>query len=679
MTYGHDPRRRPSIEDRRLAYERAAGRCQNCGRDLGADYHNAHLAAHTHGGASGGVNIEAWCADCNLGLGPNDVEQVGDLILRQWQAQALPVILRRLWQAGFATLHAAPGAGKTLFGGAVFQQLHNVGLAGRLLVVVPNLAIVEQWREALGMMRIHLDTQPRDGVIEHPDTVGAVVTYHVLPNSAAAQATRIERTPTLVILDEVHHIAEHASWGKAVRRMIGDIANGTVHPAAVLNMTGTLFRSNKAKRITTVRYDRIATDEGEKLQAKADWSIPTADLVGVELRPPDLYVYGGRAELVDLREEKVVSGEIADLDQQQRAAVIRNALTSEAWLKGFVTEAIRMLQNQLQAINEEEPLKLLLIATDKKSARLAADAINTVTGQDFARLVISDEPQALRTLRKATREPYPCAIVAVQMITEGFDCPQVSTLAYATNKTADLFVAQTMARAMRITTTERATGRLLPAQILIPDHPELRRAFASALAGALHQIEDGQEDTAAGVHDGGIARLPRYELLELSDPRLDSATVLGHEDGEVPAAELDLYVTECRGIGIPETYAPRVAVVSRRRRPPLRTYAQAEPAASTVVTIEADPRTLNLAHRAQLDKAAAWMSYHVRHDDRWQTVGAFQGQANDAARPPIPQGGRDHATSKQLAACAEWMRARVVEHCQAHKEWVPSWANGEDQ
>jgi superfamily II DNA or RNA helicase len=679
VSYGRDPRRRPTIDDRRYAYERADGRCQNCGRDLGADYHNAHLAAWTHGGATNPANIEAWCADCNLGLGATDVEQVGELTLRQWQAQALPVILRRLWQTGYATLHAAPGAGKTLFGGAVFQQLHNVGLAGRLLVVVPNLAIVEQWREALSGMRIHLDTQPRDGVIEHPDTVGAVVTYHILPNSAAAQATRMERVPTLVILDEVHHVAESKAWGTAVRRMIGDVTNGTVHPAAVLNMTGTLFRSGKEKRITTVRYDRVMTDAGEKLQAVADWSIPTADLVGVELRGPDLYVYGGRAELVDLRDERVVSGEIADLDQQQRATVVRQALTSKTWLKGFVTEAIRMLQNQLQAINGEEPLKLLFVASNKVSARLAADAINAVTGEDFARLVISDEPQALRTLRKATKEPRPCAIVAVQMITEGFDCPQVSTIAYAANKTADLFVAQTMARAMRVTKTERANGRMLPAQILIPDHPELRRAFVAALANALHQIEDGEDTTETNPRDDGDARLPRYELLELSDPRLDSATVLGHEDGEVPAAELDLYLTECRGIGIPETYAPRVAVVSRRRRPPLRTYTTPEPEASTVVTVEADPRTLNLAHRAQLEKAAAWMSFHVRHDDRWATVGAFQAQANDAASPRIPNGGRDHATTEQLAACAEWMRARVVEHCQAHKEWVPSWANGEDQ
>lgn len=678
MSYGRDPRRRPTIDDRRLAYARADGRCQNCGTDLGADYHNAHLAAHTHGGATDPDNIEAWCADCNLGLGATDVEQVGGLILRQWQAQALPIILRRLWQTGSATLHAAPGAGKTLFGGAVFQQLQNVGLAGRLLIVVPNLAIVDQWREALASMRIHLDTQPRDGVIEHPDTVGAVVTYHILPNSSAAQATRIERVPTLVILDEVHHVADNAAWGTAVRRMIGDVANGTVHPAAVLNMTGTLFRSKKAKRITTVRYDRVTTDAGERLQAVADWSIPTADLVGVELRAPDLYVYGGHAELVDLREEKVVSGEIADLDQQQRAAVVRSALTSKTWLKGFVTEALRMLQNQLQAIGEEEPLKLLFIASNKASARLAADAINAVTDQNFARLVISDEPQALSTLRKATKEPRSCAIVAVQMITEGFDCAQVSTIAYAANKTADLFVAQTMARAMRVTTTERANRRLLPAQILIPDHSELRRAFTAALAGALHQIEDGQDTTEAGTGDDGVARLARYELLELSDPRLDSATVLGHEDGETPAAELGLVIADCLGIGIPETYAPRVAVVSRRRRTPLRTYATPEePAASTVTTVEADPRTLNLAHRAQLYKAAGWMSYHIRHEDRWPTVGAFQAQASDAAHIPI--GGRDHATTAQLAACAEWMRARVIEHCQAQGEWVPSWANGEDQ
>ncbi|HZD70366.1 MAG TPA: DEAD/DEAH box helicase family protein, partial [Actinomycetes bacterium] len=649
------------------------------GRDLGPDYHNAHLAAWSRGGATTVGNVQAWCADCNLGLGGRDSELAEGVTLRQWQAQALPVILRQLYQSGVATLHAAPGAGKTLFAGVIFQRLFELQYVNRLVVVVPNLVIVEQWRETLGRLRIHLDTQPRDGVIEHPETVGAVITYHGLPRSAGAHATRNERVPTLVVLDEVHHVAGEASWGRAVERIVGDVANGTVHARGVLNMTGTLFRSSRAKRISTVRYQRVVTDDGEKLEAVADWSVGTAALVGSELRPPDLYAYTSHAQLVDLHGETVISGEIADLDRQQRAAVIRNSFTQRVWLKGFVSEAVRMLNNQLRAIQEREPLKLLFVAQNQWAAKVAADTINEVTGQDFARLVVSDEPQAVKTLRKAVLEPHPCAIVAVQMVTEGFDCPQVATIAYAANITADLFVAQMMARAMRITQTERADRRVLPAQILIPDHPELRRAFASALADARHLVQDKEQAQAGqgGSGGDGVVRLPRYELLDLTDPRLNSATVLGEQDGEIPAAELAPFFPDCQALGIPEVYVPRVAVVARRRRPPLRIYADGPtPPKPRPTVTPLDPRSRNLAYRAQIHEAAKWMVYHVDHDAHFDSVERFQGQANQAAS--IPRGGRDQATGEQLRTCADWMAARVAEHCQQHEEPLPAWAEDEE-
>src|SRR5918911_3829904 len=218
----------------------------------------------------------------------------------------------------------------------------------------------------------------------------------------------------------------------AVQRMVGDLTADAPN-ATVLNMTGTLFRSRTTQRINTVRYDQISTSDGEKLQAVADWSEPTANLIGVELRAPDLYTYGSEARLVDIRAEEVVSADIADLAKDQRSAVIRFASRSVGWLRGFAAEAVRLLQNQLLAIGgeEREPLKMLFVANDISAARRAAEALNAVTNRDFARLVVSDDASALRTLRAAARERRSCAIVAVRMVTEGFDCPEVSTIAYA--------------------------------------------------------------------------------------------------------------------------------------------------------------------------------------------------------------------------------------------------------
>lgn len=683
--YGRDRRRRPTVEDRRAAFLRSGGLCQNCGTPLGVDYHNAHLAGWANGGASQLDNIQPECVRCNLTNGAEDVEGLSGFQLRPWQASALPEILERLWQSGMATVNAAPGAGKTFFALAVFAALAAKGFVDRLIIVSPNTAIIGQWKRSAGKMRIHLDDEPRDGHLEHPDTCGAIISYQVLPRVAKLHKQRLDQVRTLVVFDEVHHIGESKAWGDAVKEMVGDVANGVVHAAAVLNMTGTLFRSGRDKQISTVRYAKVLDQDGqEKLEARADWSITTAALIGEELRAPDLYVYSTEAKLMDLRNEVVITGDLGDLDKQQRATALRGLDRSAAWLRGYAAEAIRLLNNQLAAIGNEEPLKLLYCATDIDAAKLAADAINEVTRSDFARLVHSKDPKAKKKLEDAANESRPCAIVQVKMATEGFDCPQVSTIAYASDVTADLSIAQTMARAMRITDTERANRRLLPAQILIPDNPDLRAVFAAILKD-LPRLIDLDDPCCAQCGQplpcGCITCFPprgpagrRYELIDLSSPEFRSASVLGHDDGEVLGSELSAAVDELMALGIPAPYHPRAVVFGRRYRPPTPRYADPEPSGGVTVE-EAHPRDLNRAHRAQIDQAARWMAGHVGHDARYDTAGQFQYMANEVAF--IRKGGRDQASPKQLRTCARWMCARIVEHCEQHGEAIPSWARPE--
>ena len=171
--YGHDRRRRLSTEEMRLLYAQANGLCQDCGTALDASWHSAHMAAYVAGGATQLDRMRAQCRKCNLRLGPHDMEQVDGLHLRLWQQQAFEPIVSRLWSAGSATLHAAPGAGKTLFAAAVFRCFYDRGLVSRLVIFVPNVNLVDQTVESYARIGIHLDRKPRDGIIEHPETVGS--------------------------------------------------------------------------------------------------------------------------------------------------------------------------------------------------------------------------------------------------------------------------------------------------------------------------------------------------------------------------------------------------------------------------------------------------------------------------------------------------------------------------
>ena len=171
---GRDRRRRLTLADRRELALRSDGRCPRCKGLLGDDWHSAHLISWTHGGATTLDNAEAWCKACNLALGSVDVVAgYSEVLLRGWQEQALAHIVERIYERGFATLHAAPGAGKTLFAGFTYMALRAMGRVERLMVVVPNTNLRGQWKRSLSNdLRIHLDDLPRDGWQELQGTVG---------------------------------------------------------------------------------------------------------------------------------------------------------------------------------------------------------------------------------------------------------------------------------------------------------------------------------------------------------------------------------------------------------------------------------------------------------------------------------------------------------------------------
>jgi superfamily II DNA or RNA helicase len=696
--YGRDRRRRLSAHDRRRLYARSGGLCENCGTELGVDWHGAHLLAYTAGGATELSEMRAWCPKCNLRFGPGTMEQVEGFHPRIWQQVAFRRILLRLWETGSATLHAAPGAGKTLFAAVLARHLLDLGFISRVVIFVPNTNLVGQTARAYKKVGVYLDEKPRDSTIEHPETVGLVVCYQSLSAAAVeAHVTRMAAAGTLVIFDEVHHLAdlEHSTWGAHVERMVGRVSDGPpANAVAVLNMTGTLFRSSGTQRISTVRYRRIGEDTHEAI---ADHSVTTAELVGTELRAPDLYIYGGKATLVDLEEEQVIEAEIVDLSQRQRSAVAREMFRSEQWLAGYANEGMRLLATQLEAVRHEVPLKALHVADDQAAAAMAVRIYNKL-GQaqglsyDIAEPVYTDSPGSAKRLDSVRQDPRPRVIVTCQMVTEGFDCPDLCVLVHATRKAALLFVAQVMARVMRLTDHERAAGMMLPAQVLIPDSPVLKDVYAMAIAAAAQVVHEDkverchrdhprtrcpclfpQSECLCSIYEP-TPQLRRYDVLAVDDPRLDGATVLGHADGHVPVLELNHYIEECRKLVIPEPFAPKIAVLVRRSGGGTVFPTYSQPVAAPPEPQPANPRDLSDTYRARLKKAAGFMEKHIGHDGTFRTVAEFQGKVNDAAG--IPKRGRDLATVRQLSTASGWACAWVRRHCEAHGEPLPDWAEG---
>ncbi len=194
----------------------------------------------------------AVCPDCHHKA---EILPLPDFVPREWQDEGAPYILPILRHGRFATLAAAPGAGKTLFAGSIFLQLIETGDVGRVVWFVPNRNLRHQVKSELTVIGIHLDT---DTVTQRQGRDGVILTYHALSDGVKLQQIirDAEETPTLFVLDEVHHLAidkagKTGMWAWGISRIVGT-RDRPLH--AVLNMSGTPFRSDESERINTIRY-----------------------------------------------------------------------------------------------------------------------------------------------------------------------------------------------------------------------------------------------------------------------------------------------------------------------------------------------------------------------------------------------------------------------------------------
>ena len=84
-------------------------------------------------------------------------------------------------------------------------------------MVCPTTALRGQWADAADLVGLHLDPRWRNADGAWRDDVdGVVVTYQQVASAPDLFAHHLAR-PTFVVLDEIHHAGESATWGTALR------------------------------------------------------------------------------------------------------------------------------------------------------------------------------------------------------------------------------------------------------------------------------------------------------------------------------------------------------------------------------------------------------------------------------------------------------------------------------
>ncbi|WP_156994340.1 DEAD/DEAH box helicase family protein [Pseudonocardia acaciae] len=458
-----DPRRMFTRAEVWHAWQRQGCVCNVCRRAIPFDLmHGDHVVAWSLGGPTSMENLQALCGSCNLRKGnspqevmaarfgfPADRLRPGSGELRQWQREALPLVLSLVGHEP-VLVEACPGAGKTMFGLEVVYRLVEAGRVSRLLVVVPTLGIADGWRWSASIanpnapsMPLHTsrDWRPVDPIDD--DWLGAVVTYQSLfaqTEMFLAHATDPGHR-TLVIFDEVHHAGSDAAWGISAQEAFATGAAG------VLSLSGTPFRIGKDPII-------FAPSKGGHARPHYRYSYDRAIADGA-CRP--VQFVQTRGETTFRAEDGVVhtvtfdDEPLTDLGQRRRLRAALEWIGTGSIAEKMLRDANRYILG-LRDRGDVDAAGLVVCIdcdhADRVAAHMKAHVIGFRPVVACSRRRDQNDPDPANALRffRSSHDPW---IVAVNMISEGVDIPRLRVVVYLTNRVTLLSFRQIVGRVVR--------------------------------------------------------------------------------------------------------------------------------------------------------------------------------------------------------------------------------------
>lgn len=412
------------------------------------------------------------------------------------------MITPRAWQAQFLAQHAAharedfllvatPGAGKTL---AACQAIRAAD-AKQVVIVCPTTALRAQWADAADAVGLHLDPRWRnaDGAWR-TDVDGVVVTYQQVASAPDLFAHHLAR-PTFVVLDEIHHAGESATWGTALRAAF----DGASHRLA---LSGTPFRSD-ARAIPFVRYD-------EERRCAPDFVYGYGDAVRDEVCRPLAFRLLDATLRWRVDAQETIAAFADELDATDDARRLRTAIDpSTPLLPQMLRDADALLTKARAVVPDAAGL---VLCDDRTHARATATLLRTIAGEKPV-VVLSDEPQAHARIERFARGDEHAArwLVAVNMVSEGVDVPRLVLATYATVKRTDLFFRQAVGRVVRRRANDPAD---LVATVFLPADPTLTGCAERVEVELRQQVSDEIGAAFDVEPPPGLARRPDFQPLD---------------------------------------------------------------------------------------------------------------------------------------------------------------------
>lgn len=556
--------------------------------------------------------------------------------LRAWQQAALTAYLRADPRDFLAV--ATPGAGKTTYALRLATELLGRGTISAVTIVAPTEHLKTQWAEAAARVGIHIDPRFSNSSARHSSEYdGVALTYAQVASKPALHRTRTEATPTLVILDEIHHGGDALSWGDAIREAF--------EPATRrLALTGTPFRSDTSP-IPFVTY---AEDADGIRRSSADYTYGYAEALRDGVVRPVLFLAYGGAMRWRTKAGDEISARLGEmLTKDSMAQAWRTALDPKGeWVPSVLAAADKRLTEVRRGVPDAGGL---VIASNQTAARAYAKILESITGESPTLVLSDDAGSSARIEQYASSESR--WMVAVRMVSEGVDVPRLCVGVYATSTSTPLFFAQAVGRFVRARRRGETASVFLPSVPVILEHAArlederdhaLDRVAKDDSAASMWAEEDALVDAA-----NRTARTPdvdqmAFEALE-SDAEFDHVLFDAKQFGlnAVTGSE-----EEQEYLGLPGLLEPdQMAVLLQERQ-----TAQSTRRPRKVEAPVSAHRAL-AAQRQELNKLVAAYA---------RKKGTPHGVVHHELRRACGGPALDEATSEQVVARVEKIRAWFV-------------------
>lgn len=338
--------------------------------------------------------------------------------------------------------YVTPGGGKTLMASIFAHQLLKRDVE-RVLVVCPRLTLKTQMRDGFHVPDLGLtgglatEYKLTIGLLRD-ERAGCVTTYQDVVQNPGRWVRFVREVPTLVILDEGHHLQalgwgaeqdEEAGWTPAISPIVEAARR-------VLVMTGTMERGNGSP-VAFVEYD---DDRKAKLHIKYTRrdALDEKAILNVSVKLCD-----GDAEYWHrFSQHRHI---LSNVSAEEESRALRALLSDEKYRNRVLDEALREFEDYRNTRNAHA--RMIVIAANQIQARSVKRYLDDKLVR--AVLAISDETDAHHRLARFRDRRAGDVLVTCQMAHEGLDVPDCTHLVALTNYRMRSWLEQALSRVTR--------------------------------------------------------------------------------------------------------------------------------------------------------------------------------------------------------------------------------------